>query len=181
MDSGGAAAQSCYCSLRSPNQQRRYALERYLMVADELLADARMEGWSRDSVAIWIRDACRCVFCGHDMTADRNALIHVQQNEHLLPVKKYPHLEAPLWNRSLACKDCNCLKGTWDPNAAGEPLYLGEEVEPINKEEIRTELLRRTREYLSKSLEERERRFTEQKLLLRSGLKRVGGVAPIVP
>jgi hypothetical protein len=83
-------------------------------------------GWSEDSLVVWLRDGCRCVYCYKDMLQSYDVLFYDSAFDHLLPRKVYPSLEERDWNRVLACRACNTIKHAYDPSLgqASESVLL---------------------------------------------------------
>ncbi len=77
--------------------------------------------WSPVVLEIWLRDDCRCVYCGRSMLESRDIAYYFSCKEHVLPVHKYEHLKDAIWNQVLACRPCNQLKLRFDPANDGTP------------------------------------------------------------
>ncbi len=149
---------------------------RLLEIAKKLKHDVAFESWSTQQVFIWLRDDCRCGYCGEDLLLNRSVAYCMGKLDHLLPKSKpqYRHLENELWNLVLCCGDCNSLKSTWDPNTdGGTPVYFGSDKAPANGDKIRMELIRRTADYLLVKREPLLVRFVREQLLMRRELRRI--------
>lgn len=69
---------------------------------------------------MWLRDGGRCVYCNRDLLEFRRTAYHDQCKEHVLPARKYKIHD--WWNLVLSCRECNSLKGQYDPNKTGRPV-----------------------------------------------------------
>jgi 5-methylcytosine-specific restriction endonuclease McrA len=85
--------------------------------------------WSDETLAIWLRDGCRCVYCSVDMLQNRQHFVNLQHREHLLPDCHYKMLAKYPENIVLSRASCNSLKATWDPNkqAVGESQLVADD------------------------------------------------------
>ena len=64
-----------------------------ILVARRLMQEySALSKWGDETLAIWLRDSCRCVYCGVDMLQNRQHISNLQQREHLLPARDYPIL-----------------------------------------------------------------------------------------
>lgn len=77
--------------------------------------------WSPLTLEVWLRDGCKCVYCGRDMLESRDITYYFWCAEHLLPVHKHEHLKDAIWNQVLGCRACNQLKQRFDPANDGTP------------------------------------------------------------
>src|SRR5215831_13655747 len=89
---------------------------------------------------IWLRDECRCVYCGRNLLQDRDITYFFYCYDHLLPKEKekYAALRTETWNKVLACRACNSWKSTFDP--AGEDVPA--------TEEYKDKLIERAKKYI---------------------------------
>src|SRR5208337_4132535 len=95
-------------------------------------------GWGKRDVKIWIRDQCRCVYCGMDMLQSYNVAFYFYHYDHLLPKAVYGELEDEDWNRVLSCSACNQIKHTFDPNVGPTPTYKKDsKQQPSNEQRAR--------------------------------------------
>ena len=154
-------------TLRTPITQE--GLMDYLAIAENLIHDERMKmtPWDVRTLAIWLRDECKCVYCQRDMLESFDTTYYAWSFEHLLPRSKYPELDHASWNMMLACRACNGLKHEWDPNTPDSntaPLYV-KGSQPT--EEERSVLIERAKTHVSEKRRIREALFpTERKLIL---------------
>ena len=141
----------------------------YLHIAEDLVRKEFMKQWDPPTLAIWLRDGCRCAYCGKDMLACRDTASFGSSIDHLLPKAKYPELEHVSWNCLLACSGCHARKQDWDPNLAEgySPVYVRSGRALADPD--RYELVTRTRSYLStQKLPEKANFEKERDLLLRT-------------
>jgi hypothetical protein len=90
--------------------------------AERLARNPTLRGnWSRQTLELWLRYECRCVYCGRDMLENRDITYYFWCAEHVLPVHKYGYLKDAIWNQVLACRTCNQLKQRFDPASDGTP------------------------------------------------------------
>lgn len=131
----------------------------------------RVEKWHPISLAIWLREGCRCAYCGRDMLSDRDFARHYYEHDHVLPVKNYPQFEHAESYRVLACRACNSLKSTWDPNkdSQGDPPILAGDAKEISPEQLR-ELVNRTKKHLRKTRFTYECAFSSEKAVILDAL-----------
>lgn len=92
---------------------------------DPLITEARRQAWP--DWDIYIRDRCRCVYCGLDGMADMRVWGQLQI-DHVVPRAVAPELERVDENRVVACTRCNVLKGSFDPRQALEGDERGPDV-----------------------------------------------------
>lgn len=143
----------------------------WLPIARQLIAehgDVLTPDWYENTLAIWLRDGCRCVYCGFELLQDRRFAYHFYSMDHLLPKKKYPALEHDFTNRVLTCGSCNRVKLQWDPNQAGEIVCDGRR--PITDEQRRI-LVRRVIDYLAEWNAGRDARFDMERALVLGALR----------
>ena len=72
---------------------------------------------------VYVRDKCRCVYCGFDGTSLPNW--GQLQIDHLIPRRSGGPLEPG--NKVVACADCNRLKHAFDPSSGNHSLLDNEE------------------------------------------------------
>lgn len=139
----------------------------YNSIANELMDQEIMkEGWSAPTLSIWLRDACKCVYCGQDMLKSRAIAYHGYCLDHLLPKRKYAELAQADWNTVLACRQCNGVKARWDPNTeGGETIYSRGKALSVQDSQ-RIELIERCRRYITDRRAELETIFSGQKQLI---------------
>jgi HNH endonuclease len=116
--------------------------------------------WAPRVREIWLRDECKCVYCARDMIENREIAYFFSSMDHLLPVHKYKDLKDQFWNQVLACRNCNGLKGRFDPAKNGIP----------KDEEHRPELIEHAREYIARRKKELEAVFVVEKQMLEDAL-----------
>jgi hypothetical protein len=141
----------------------------YLHIAEDLVRKEFMKQWDARTLAIWLRDGCRCAYCGKDMLSCRDTVIFGSSLDHLLPIAKYPELDQVSWNSLLACAACHSRKQNWDPNTADgySPVYVKDGRAPADPD--RYELVTRARSYLtSQKLPEKANFEKERDLILRT-------------
>lgn len=124
--------------------------------------------WSKRTLEIWLRDDCRCVYCGRKMLESRDTCYYFWCAEHLLPVKKYPFFKNEIWNQVLACKPCNALKQNFDPAGEGIP----------GNEDHRGELIKAASIYIDKRRAEVEELFFQEVKILSGALSARAASAP---
>jgi len=66
---------------------------------------------------VYLRDRCRCVYCGFDGKHNLSAFCHLEI-DHLIPDKTAPYYNNHE-NKVVACRSCNDLKGTYNPQEGG--------------------------------------------------------------
>lgn len=122
-----------------------------------------LQNWPLEHLVIWLRDNCRCVYCGRDMLEDRDITYFLYSYDHVLPVTRFPNLEQALWNRVLACRGCNTWKGDFDPSQDGTPPT----------EEYRDRLMEMAKEYIHTSPRRREAEtlFAKEKAVITEALR----------
>ncbi len=102
---------------------------------------------------IYVRDGCRCVYCGLDGT--REFVVWQQFTiDHLIPRSRNGTNGDN--NKVVACPSCNLMKGSYDPRGyePGAPTFN----EPPNDEE-RTRLLDEARKYIKRNQRDLEGDF----------------------
>ena len=99
----------------------------------------QLQRWHATSLAIWLREGCRCAYCGRDMLGDRDFARSYYEHDHVLPVKDYPQFEDAQGYRVLACRACNSLKSIWDPNkqSKGDPPIVADDAKEVSPEQLR--------------------------------------------
>jgi 5-methylcytosine-specific restriction endonuclease McrA len=84
----------------------------------------------------YIEDFCRCQYCGLDGTQDIK-LYRQMEIDHLIPRPAFDRDNS--FNKVVACRACNCMKGTYDPSDGDNtPLTL----------ERRTALIEKAKRYI---------------------------------
>lgn len=77
----------------------------------------------------WLRQGGRCAYCDKDLVVEERMINGRCSTDHLLPARRYPQLDwksdridcKDFRNAVTACRDCNGLKGSWDPNTSIDP------------------------------------------------------------
>ena len=143
----------------------------FAVVAETLLKKPviRQAGWSADTLAYWLRDGCKCVYCDRDMLASRDVAVMYQHHEHLLPKAKYPQFENSWWNFVLSCQACNSYKHAFDPNFDG----IFDTSSSVPSEDVRRSLLARARGHVAEARAKCEATFKEEAALLREALRTI--------
>jgi hypothetical protein len=113
--------------------------------------------WYDQTLAIWIRDGFKCVYCEEPMLQSSLVMDHASNLDHIVPRQPHLVIDDP-WNLVLACRRCNNLKRSWNP---AEHLGI---LEPNEKD--RDELLTTAKIRVAEKREEREDRFRKQKPIL---------------
>ncbi len=78
-------------------------------------------GWAPEAIAIWARDEGRCIYCGFSffdsrpLEYSRPLAYYFSTIDHLLPKSKFAYHANSIWNKVLACRSCNRLKGAFCP------------------------------------------------------------------
>jgi len=140
----------------------------YLRVAQALIKDEWINKKFFDwSLAVFLRDKLRCVYCGKDMLESYDVTHTGSAMDHLLPISKYPELDSP-WNIVLACRVCNSLKGAWDPNPNDPPLYFQG---CLPDGAVRAKLLKRAKDYLQPRRQTLEAKFQGEQEAIRQALR----------
>ena len=109
----------------------------------ELAAKVRVENretmvswWCDQTLAVWLRDGGRCVFCDENLMARRELAYYYSSIDHLLPKAedKYPQFQNMFWNQVLCCRSCNGIKRDTDPSkgALAESVLTNPEYQPDN-------------------------------------------------
>ena len=62
-------------------------------------------GWSRSTLAVWLRAKCRCEYCDCDLLASDGEYLYGSHVDHVVPGQG-----DDLQNLALACKTCNVIK-----------------------------------------------------------------------
>jgi len=126
----------------------------------ELASRLKIEYWFNETptfaIMSWLRHRGLCVYCDRSLVATVEAL-RTSNCDHLLPFCRYPMLDSDTLNRVPACRYCNQLKRSWDPNY--EPRVWDPSMTPLSVEAQR-ELINRTREYLHRRRDEDNEKFT---------------------
>ncbi len=141
----------------------------YLHIAEDLVRKEFMKQWDPQTLAIWLRDGCRCAYCGKDMLACRDTVSFGSSIDHLLPIASYPELADVSWNCLLACAACHARKQDWDPNTSDgySPVYARGSQTLADPD--RYELVTRARSYLTtQKLPEKANFEKERDLILRT-------------
>lgn len=123
----------------------------------------RVWQWGEADLVIWLRDGCRCVYCGRDMLSDRGIAYCLYHYDHLLPVSnpKYSNLSNAIWNKVLACKACNSWKHTFDAAEAGG-------ITPT--EDFRDRLIEQARGFIRDRKRDAEALFVKEREILTDAL-----------
>ena len=127
----------------------------------ELVAEYR---WSDEAFAAWQSQDFRCAYCGLDLIQTIDAY-KLGEIEHILPQSKYHEIADSPSNQTVACRISNFIKRCWDPNKdGGPPLYSGG---AVLSDQVRAELLERTRLYIARlRIEESRELLNVQQLIL---------------
>ncbi len=138
-------------------------------VAAQLMTSSIMQQttWDKETLAAWLRDGFRCVYCGYDMLQSYDITYHYSSRDHLLPASLYAELIKSQWNRVLCCKGCNVFKTDWDPNYDG--IYV--RGSSIIMEETRQQLLIRAKGFVESKRMARCELFKSEQALIRSALE----------
>lgn len=143
----------------------------YKSLAEELIKDPILNRtWSRETLAIWLRDKYKCVFCTKDLLESYDVAYHGASVDHLLPKIDYRDLENVESNKVLCCRACNCLKRDWDPNIGDPnmgdtPVYVAGS--GTLDDEQRSELIGRATRYIESKRKPRAANFEKERDLLR--------------
>jgi 5-methylcytosine-specific restriction endonuclease McrA len=146
----------------------------YLHIAEDLVSKDFMKQWDSRTLAIWLRDACRCAYCGKDMLSCPDTVSFGSRIDHLLPVAKYPELEHVGWNCLLACSACHARKQDWDPNISDgyAPVYARGSQTLADPD--RYELVTRARSYLTTQKLPAKANFEKERDLILRTLRTLG-------
>jgi 5-methylcytosine-specific restriction endonuclease McrA len=137
------------------------------LIAAELMQNPifKTSSWSALALTVWLRDNCKCVYCGKNMLESYDIAYHSESINLLLPKFWYPQVKDKDWNNVLTCRECNCIKRSWDPNRYGSALYI-----VGNKsisDENRSQLITRASEYIRNERTKRQSLFElERELIL---------------
>ena len=75
------------------------------MMREEAISLPLANGWSSQSVAVWLRADGRCEYCNRDLLGCEDAHFHGSHIDHIVP-KHGDNLE----NLALSCTACNYMK-----------------------------------------------------------------------
>lgn len=142
-------------------------------LAKQLLSDEAMKrtSWFVDTLAMWLRDGCKCFYCRRDMLESYDVAYYAGSRDHLLPVSQYEELGSTGWNLVLACRTCNGLKGDWDPNVRPDgSLIYARGTRSITDQE-RAELVQRSMGFIKRKRNDRELLFQKERELIRGSLE----------
>ncbi|SRR6266481_4943907 len=120
-----------------------------------------LKNWSQEDLEIWLRDDCRCVYCGRNLLGPRDITYFLYCYDHLLPVSRYPALKNALWNKVLACRSCNSWKSTFNPAPGGIAA----------DEAHREELIERTKASVREQRKPAEALFLEEVEVITAALR----------
>ena len=89
--------------------------DEWLQIAEQMLKDnAFMHRWAPHTLAVWLRNGCKCAYCDRDLLESRAITYFFSDRDHILPKSKYPSLVSDPNNLVPACAACNTVKGDWD-------------------------------------------------------------------
>jgi 5-methylcytosine-specific restriction endonuclease McrA len=137
-----------------------------VVACDLMRNDFMQKGWAVSTLASWLRQGCKCTYCGCDMLQSRDFAYFWQCADHILPQGKYPDLASSEWNMVLACSSCNRIKGQMDPNKSGGPVYTDQ---PLEQEQVAT-LVSRARKYIEDRRKELDLVYQQQQFAIRNAL-----------
>ena len=106
-------------------------MEDYVAIAAELRKQPPLKHWGEQDLPRWLRDGCKCAYCGRDLLESFETAYYNSAYDHLLPKSTYKALESNDLNLVLCCWPCNKMKATWDANnwsrggARQVPIYDG--------------------------------------------------------
>ena len=75
------------------------------MDEESIVAELVSLGWSRPTLAVWLRAKCKCEYCDCDLLASDGEYLYGSHVDHVVP-----GLGDALENLALACKACNFIK-----------------------------------------------------------------------
>jgi hypothetical protein len=131
--------------------------DQLLALAQSLIADRDvMRDWTLDHMILWLRHHGPCEYCGFDLLQSRGMAYQYWTIDHILPQAKYPDFAATKWNWALCCRECNALKGQYDPSVA-------EELALPTPEQHRAIWVERSRREIEKKREPAHKRFAEER------------------
>lgn len=142
-------------------------------LATDLRKNEALGHWPKLWLMVWVRDNCRCVYCGRDMIESYETANYLYEHDHLLPYCEYHELDMVEWNRVLSCSPCNRIKSTFDPNRftvhgpEQVPIYVQGKT-PTETE--RTLLLQRVRDFIAQQKQPYRERFEKERALLLEAL-----------
>jgi hypothetical protein len=130
-----------------------------------------MHAWADLTLAIWLREGCKCIYCGRDMLQDRDVAYNWQCLEHVLPKGKYPQLANCEDNWVLACNPCNAFKYAWDPNKQSRDgrQIVDDHATSVTPEQ-RSELIARASRYVRSRRTPLESQFVDEKAAIKAAL-----------
>jgi hypothetical protein len=131
---------------------------------DSLIRKEAFARWAPETLGIWLRDDCNCVYCGLDMLSDWGIAYHFSTLDHLLPSSIYPALADSSSNKVLCCRACNNLKRTFDANQDGSI----DELQTALSVEQRAALLEKAKVHVHSLRELNVKRFAEEARNLRT-------------
>ncbi|MFC1654165.1 HNH endonuclease [Myxococcota bacterium] len=100
------------------------------MTDEELKKFLYDRGWPQSNIDIYLRDKCRCQYCGADGLESLDAYTHLV-GDHVIP-RDMNGEEDPNKNIVVACARCNGLKGSKLP-VPPEELIPKSRQERVNK------------------------------------------------
>lgn len=75
------------------------------MDKESIITELLTLGWSRQTLAVWLRADCKCEYCGCDLLASDDQYLYGSHVDHIVP-----GAGDDLENLALACKTCNFIK-----------------------------------------------------------------------
>lgn len=151
----------------------------YRELAQGMKQNEALSQWGMPDIMIWLRDNCRCVYCGNDMLHSYETSRLEYEYDHLLPHCRYPELDvtwddtewkvAAAWvtrNIVLACRTCNRIKLQHDSNICD---FDGNKLTPVYQKgqvlssEGRRELIGRAKRFIARKRQINSEHFIEER------------------
>jgi hypothetical protein len=102
---------------------------------------------------------------------------YAECRDHLLPRTEYEELGSEESNLVLACRTCNGLKGSWDPNVRSDAPLIYVKGSRVLTDEDRIQLVERAKAFIKQKRNDRQLLFETEQELIRGSLKARTAVA----
>ena len=127
------------------------------MDKESIITELLTLGWSRQTLAVWLRADCKCEYCGCDLLASDDQYFYGSHVDHIVP-----GAGDDLENLALACKTCNFIK---------RAKKFAEAAEVLDRQTI----VGRAQAFILARREENQERLRHVKVLIESHTGRVVG------
>jgi len=125
--------------------------------------------WTEKHLLTWLRDGGKCTYCHVNLLENRGIAYYFYSYDHVLPKHRYPKFEHVPENLVLSCRECNAIKGKFDPNKKS-PIFNAESGESPNDAGWR-ELVRRAAAHVRETRPQREQQFDKGRKAILEALK----------